>query len=107
MKQMVTYSELREIEADTRRLMMSPALKLFLGRQIVSFFQKNQQRLEALHEKIAQLVKKYVTHDEKGNPVTQKNSEGVTVYAFIDKEAEEKYVKALWAFDKTQFNIEI
>ena len=107
MKQMVTYSELREIEADTRRLMMSPALKLFLGRQIVSFFSKNQQRLESLHEKIAQLVKKYVTHDEKGKPVTEKNKDGVEVYLFKDKETEELYVKDLWAFDKTSFNIEI
>lgn len=93
----ITYNDLLILERDINAQANSPAYRYFNGQKIKRFYQINNIRLEALHTTINNLVKKYVLHDDKGNPVTAEEN-GHQQYQFENDENREAYKKAAEEF---------
>ena len=107
MQQKTTYKELRSIEANMRALQQNPALQLLLAKGMRDFYNKNTQRLDIMQKTLVGNIKKYVKHDDKGEPVTEKNDKEQELYVFNDPESEVKYVAEMEAFWDLSFTIEI
>lgn len=65
----------------------SMTFRLFNADKIDRFLKYNALFLQGADLMIAQMVKKYVKHDEAGNPVLLDQKDGHVKYDFIDEEA--------------------
>lgn len=105
MKQKMNYSGLRDLSNDVDNMRHSPALSLFLRKDIINFYSKNALRLQVLDAKIQNLIKVYVKHKED-KPVT-KTENNQEVYEFNDEESRVKYIAELTKFMETTIEVEI
>lgn len=85
MAQTVSYDDLFLIEQDIQHILKnSPALTLFMADKFNRFFQRNKMRLNILHEKLAEIQRKYILHDENGFALRteEKNKAGMAEWIF-------------------------
>lgn len=84
-----------------------PAYRLFNQSKITHFFAKNQVRLRRAVEKLKELEKLYVLHDENGAIKTADETGHIAKPEFRNEEDKKKYHEEYEKFMNTSFKIEI
>jgi hypothetical protein len=88
------YADLKTIVEDMNKLKKNfPGVHFLMKEKIDRFFKLNHPRIKMLTEKTNELVKIFVLHDEKNNPIVIDS-----VYQFETEEKKTEYLKQLNEF---------
>lgn len=107
MKAKMTYADLDVLNQSMKRECQSPAFAFLLKEKIKNFYQRNSIRLNAMEDKFEELIKKYVLHNEKKEPVTKKDENDALVYDFPDEESRNSYMQEIKDFCARTIEVEI
>jgi hypothetical protein len=90
MRREINYNTLLQLEMEIKGMIENtPALALFLDDKIRRFFARNQVRLQTLHKRYGDIQKKYIVHDEKGQPIRESPSAESSIGEWRFKHREE------------------
>lgn len=107
MKVKMTYNDLDALNRSIYKESESPAFAFLLKEKIKNFYQRNAIRLNVMEDKFKELVEKHVLHNEKDEPITKKNEQGILVYDFKDEESKNTYLQEMNDFCSRVIEVEI
>jgi hypothetical protein len=123
MAQTVSYNDLFLIEKDIHHILKnSPALTLFMADKFNRFFNRNKMRINLLHERLGEIQRKYIVHDDNGLALRtgEKNEDGMHEWIFRgsyqdakgnmilgEEEVKKAYYKEAEEFLGRSFEVEI
>lgn len=88
------YGDLWMIHLDIQgQKKKSPAFAHFFAHKIKEFYAEYGRRVEGLQKDMQKLIHEYVQHDDKMQPMSKDNGQGVMMWVFPTEEMGQAYIK--------------